>query len=128
MTILEKGCFPFQISKKEKLEHPRTATITPSEKTHFRVISSSDTIEDDILMNDSVCTVLKPEPRTHPLLKELDIKDRLASAVTEPVLDILEHSPVLDSDILPSPLVESPSEIKPPTKLDSPSKKKGIHF
>ncbi|XP_034285433.1 phosphatidate phosphatase LPIN2 [Pantherophis guttatus] len=123
------GGFPAstKISKKEKLEHPRTATITPSEKTHFRVISSDDTIEDDILMNDSVCTVLKPEPRTHPLLKELDIKDRLASAVTEPVLDILEHSPVLDSDILPSPLVESPSEIKPPTKLDSPSKKKGIH-
>ncbi|XP_070603692.1 phosphatidate phosphatase LPIN2 [Erythrolamprus reginae] len=123
------GGFPAstKISKKEKLEHPRTATITPSEKTHFRVISNSDAIEDDILMNDSVCTVLKPEPRTHPLLKELDIKDRLTSAVTEPVLDILEYSPVLDSDTLPSPLVESPSEIKPPTKLDSPSKKKGIH-
>ncbi|ETE65384.1 Phosphatidate phosphatase LPIN2, partial [Ophiophagus hannah] len=123
------GGFPAstKISKKEKLEHLRTATITPSEKTHFRVISSSDTIEDDVLMNDSVRTVLKPEPRTHPLLKELDIKDRLTSAGTEPVLDILEHSPVLDSDILPSPLVESPSEIKPPSKLDSPSKKKGIH-
>ncbi|KAL7984383.1 hypothetical protein Chor_002953 [Crotalus horridus] len=123
------GGFPAstKISKKEKLEHLRTATITPSEKTHFRVISSNDIIEDDILMNDSVCTVLKPEPRTHPLLKELDIKDRLASAVTEPVLEILEHSPDLDTDILPSPLMESPSEIKPPTKLDSPSKKKGIH-
>ncbi|XP_063155217.1 phosphatidate phosphatase LPIN2 isoform X2 [Candoia aspera] len=123
------GGFPAstKISKKEKLEHPRTATITPSEKTHFRVISSNDTIEDDILVNDSVCTVLKPEPRTHPLLKELDLKDRLASAVTEPVLEILEHSPTLDSDTFPSPLVESPSEIKPPTKLDSPSKKKGIH-
>ncbi|XP_015678681.1 phosphatidate phosphatase LPIN2 [Protobothrops mucrosquamatus] len=123
------GGFPAstKISKKEKLEHLRTATITPSEKTHFRVISSNDIIEDDILMNDSVCTVFKPEPRTHPLLKELDIKDRLASAVTEPVLEILEHSPDLDTDILPSPLVESPSEIKPPTKLDSPSKKKGIH-
>ncbi|KAM3839545.1 phosphatidate phosphatase LPIN2 isoform 2-T4 [Vipera latastei] len=123
------GGFPAstKISKKEKLEHLRTATITPSEKTHFRVISSNDIIEDDILMNDSVCTVFKPEPRTHPLLKELDIKDRLASAVTEPVLEILEHSPVLDTDILPSPLVESPSEIKPQTKLDSPSKKKGIH-
>ncbi|KAK9403385.1 phosphatidate phosphatase LPIN2 [Crotalus adamanteus] len=82
------GGFPAstKISKKEKLEHLRTATITPSEKTHFRVISSNDIIEDDILMNDSVYT-----------------------------------------DILPSPLMESPSEIKPPTKLDSPSKKKGIH-
>ncbi|XP_066480036.1 phosphatidate phosphatase LPIN2 [Tiliqua scincoides] len=123
------GGFPesTKISKKEKLEHPRTATITPSEKTHFRVISSADRVEDDILVNNTVCTVLKPEPRTHPFLKELDIKERLAPSATEQVLEILQDSPVLDSGTLPSPLVDSPSETKLPAKLDSPSKKKGVH-
>ncbi|KAF7246308.1 Phosphatidate phosphatase LPIN2, partial [Varanus komodoensis] len=121
------GGFPesTKISKKEKLEHPRTATITPSEKTHFRVISSTDNTK-DILVNESVCTVLKPQPRTHPLFKELDIKDRLTSAATEPILEILQNSSTFDSDTVPS-LMDSPSETKPPTKLDSPSKKKGIH-
>lgn len=109
------------------MEHPRTATITPSEKTHFRVISSADTVEDDTSMNDSVCTVLKPKPR-NPLLKELDVKERLASITTEPILEILQGSSTLDVDILPSPLIDSPSEIKPVAKLDSPSKKKGIYL
>lgn len=118
----------FQVSKKEKLEHPRTATITLSEKTHFRVISNSDGVEDDILVNASVCTVLKPEPRTHPFLKELDIKERLAPSATEQVLEILQDSPAFDSGALPSPLVDSPSDTKPSAKLDSPSKKKGTHL
>ncbi|KAM9387326.1 phosphatidate phosphatase LPIN2 [Phaethornis superciliosus] len=118
------GGFPesTKISKKEKLEHPRTATITPSEKTHFRVILSSDEVEDDDDVKDSVCTVLKPEPRTHPLLKQMDVKDSVASAVTEPQdplpLDADHHSRLL-MDPLP--------EAKPTTKMDSPSKKKGVH-
>uniref|UniRef100_A0A6J0TPH5 phosphatidate phosphatase n=1 Tax=Pogona vitticeps TaxID=103695 RepID=A0A6J0TPH5_9SAUR len=123
------GGFPesTKISKKEKSEHPRTATITPSEKTHFRVISSTDAVEDDVLVNDSVCTVLKPEPRTHPLLKELDIKEKLTTSATEPVIEVLQSSSSSYSDVLPSPLVGSTSEVKPPAKLDSPSKRKGIH-
>ncbi|XP_039561930.1 phosphatidate phosphatase LPIN2 isoform X4 [Passer montanus] len=117
------GGFPesTKISKKEKLEHCRTATITPSEKTHFRVILSSDEVEDDDDVKDSVCTVLKPEPRTHPLLKQMDAKDSLASAIVEP------HVPLpLDGDqsrILMDPLPET----KPTAKTDSPSKKKGVH-
>ncbi|XP_015275706.1 PREDICTED: phosphatidate phosphatase LPIN2 [Gekko japonicus] len=123
------GGFPesTKVSKKEKLEHPRTVTLTPTEKTHFRVISSTDTVEDDILVNNSVCMVLKPEPRTHPLLKELDIRDRLASTSAECALEILTDPSALDTDILPSPLVDSPSETKQLAKLDSPSKKKGTH-
>uniref|UniRef100_A0A8D0DT47 phosphatidate phosphatase n=1 Tax=Salvator merianae TaxID=96440 RepID=A0A8D0DT47_SALMN len=123
------GGFPesTKINKKEKFDHPRTAAITPSEKTHFRVISHSDAAEDDILVNDSVCMVLKPEPRSHPLLKELNIKEMLDSVTTEPVLEILQSSSTLDSDVLPSPLTDSPLESKTSTKLDSPSKKKGIH-
>ncbi|XP_034618604.1 phosphatidate phosphatase LPIN2 isoform X3 [Trachemys scripta elegans] len=123
------GGFPesTKISKKDKLEHPRTATITPSEKTHFRVILSSDEVEDDFLVKDSVCTVLKPEPRTHPLFKQIEVKDSLASAVIEPLLEIPQESSTLDADHLPSPLADSPSEAKPPAKIDSPSKKKGAH-
>lgn len=70
--------------------------------------------------------VLKPEPRTHPLLKELDIRDAFASTAAERALEILQDSSALDTDILPSPLVDSPSETKQLAKLDSPSKKKGI--
>ncbi|KAJ7338714.1 hypothetical protein JRQ81_012616 [Phrynocephalus forsythii] len=123
------GGFPesTKISKKEKSEHLRTATITPSEKTHFRVISNTDTVEDEILVNDSVCTVLKPEPRTHPLLKGLDIKEKFTTSATEPVIEVLQSSSPTDSDALPNPLVGSTSDVKPPAKLDSPSKRKGIH-
>lgn len=113
--------FVFQITKKEKLEHPRTATITPSEKTHFRVILSSDEVEDDDDVKDSVCTVLKPEPRTHPLLKQMDVKDSLASAIIEP------QDPLpLDADHHSRLLVDPLPETKPTAKIDSPSKKKGI--
>ncbi|KGL82551.1 Phosphatidate phosphatase LPIN2, partial [Tinamus guttatus] len=117
------GGFPesTKISKKEKLEHPRTATITPSEKTHFRVILSSDEVEDDDVVKESVCTVLKPEPRTHPLLKQMNVKDSVASAVTEP-----QDSLPLDADHH-SRLVDPSAETKPPAKIDSPSKKKGVH-
>uniref|UniRef100_A0A8D0GRB4 phosphatidate phosphatase n=1 Tax=Sphenodon punctatus TaxID=8508 RepID=A0A8D0GRB4_SPHPU len=122
------GGFPesTKISKKEKLEYPRTATITPSEKTHFRVIPSSDE-DQDVVVKESVCTILKPEPRTHPLFKQIDIKDPLASAVTEPLLEILQDSSTLDADDVCTPLAESPSETKPPEKIDSPSKKKGVN-
>ncbi|XP_040406065.1 phosphatidate phosphatase LPIN2 isoform X1 [Cygnus olor] len=118
------GGFPesTKISKKEKLEQPRTATITPSEKTHFRVILSSDEVEDDDVVKDSVCTVLKPEPRTHPLLKQMDIKDSLASAIIEP-----QDSLTLDADHHSRLLVDPLPETKPTTKTDSPSKKKGVH-
>ncbi|XP_038249232.1 phosphatidate phosphatase LPIN2 isoform X3 [Dermochelys coriacea] len=122
------GGFPesTKISKKDKLEHPRTATITPSEETHFRVILSSDEVE-DFLVKDSVCTVLKPEPRTHPLFKQMEVKESFASAVIEPLLEIPLESSTLDADHLPGPLADSPSEAKPPAKIDSPSKTKGVH-
>ncbi|XP_066185605.1 phosphatidate phosphatase LPIN2 isoform X3 [Sylvia atricapilla] len=118
------GGFPesTKISKKEKLEHCRTATITPSEKTHFRVILSSDEVEDDDDVKDSVCTVLKPEPRTHPLLKQMDVKDSLASAIVEPQVPL-----ALDGDHHSRILMDPLPETKPTAKTDSPSKKKGVH-
>uniref|UniRef100_A0A8C6NMX4 phosphatidate phosphatase n=1 Tax=Nothobranchius furzeri TaxID=105023 RepID=A0A8C6NMX4_NOTFU len=52
--------------KKDKSE-PKTLTITPSENTHFRVIPSSEASDESRSMpsmKDSVCSLVKPEPRT----------------------------------------------------------------
>lgn len=71
-------------------------------------------------MKDSVCTVLKPEPRTHPLLKQMDVKDSLASAIVEPQVPL-----PMDGD-QPRILMDPLPETKPTAKTDSPSKKKGM--
>ncbi|XP_068023004.1 phosphatidate phosphatase LPIN2 isoform X3 [Melanerpes formicivorus] len=117
------GGFPeaTKISKKEKVEHPQTATITPSEKTHFRVILSSDEVEDEDDVKESVCTVLKPEPRSHPLLQQLEVKEPPAH-ITEPQAP-LPLDPEQCSRLLGEPVPEA----KPPAKADSPSKKRGMH-
>ncbi|XP_070409225.1 phosphatidate phosphatase LPIN2 [Nothobranchius furzeri] len=62
------GEFPesTRVSKKDKSE-PKTLTITPSENTHFRVIPSSEASDESRSMpsmKDSVCSLVKPEPRT----------------------------------------------------------------
>ncbi|XP_066103670.1 phosphatidate phosphatase LPIN2 isoform X1 [Saccopteryx bilineata] len=125
------GGFPesTKVSKRERSDHyPRTATITPSEKTHFRVIPSEDHLvseaEEDVSMGEMVCTIVKPKPRA--LHKQVSNAARTAG--------LLEPSPephlssTLDADHLPNPsLVEAPSESKPAAKVDSPSKKKGVH-
>lgn len=51
------------MSKKDKSE-PKTLTITPSEKTHFRVILSTEAMEEPRSKTDPVCDIIKPEPRT----------------------------------------------------------------
>lgn len=56
-----------QVNKKDKPE-PKTLTITPSENTHFRVILSSEAMEEEMKAGgrntDAVCSIVKPEPRT----------------------------------------------------------------
>ncbi|XP_068199797.1 phosphatidate phosphatase LPIN2-like isoform X2 [Antennarius striatus] len=52
-----------RVSKKDKSE-PLTLTITPSEKTHFRVISSTEPTEEESRTQDPICNIIKPEPRT----------------------------------------------------------------
>ncbi|XP_078275040.1 phosphatidate phosphatase LPIN2-like isoform X2 [Rhinoraja longicauda] len=67
------GGFP-QMSKIEKSEQPRVATIMPSEHTHFRVIMDNGiaetTTSDSSEINNTI-TVFKPQPRTQrsPLLE-----------------------------------------------------------
>uniref|UniRef100_A0A2I4BLZ5 phosphatidate phosphatase n=2 Tax=Austrofundulus limnaeus TaxID=52670 RepID=A0A2I4BLZ5_AUSLI len=63
------GEFPesTRVNKKDNSE-PRTLTITPSENTHFRVISSLEATEGEPRVEqsteDPICNIVKPEPRT----------------------------------------------------------------
>ncbi|XP_047424585.1 phosphatidate phosphatase LPIN2-like isoform X2 [Mugil cephalus] len=63
------GEFPesTRVNRKDKSE-PQPLTITPSENTHFRVILSSEAMEDESrgeqMPTDPVCSIVKPEPRT----------------------------------------------------------------
>lgn len=56
-----------QVNKKDKSE-PKTLTITPSENTHFRVILSTEAMEEEMReggrTTDPICSIVKPEPRT----------------------------------------------------------------
>ncbi|XP_030889094.1 phosphatidate phosphatase LPIN2 isoform X3 [Leptonychotes weddellii] len=123
------GGFPesTKVSKRERSDHhPRTATITPSENTHFRVIPSEDNliseVEKDASMGEMVCTIVKPKPRA--LCKQMSGATS-AAELLEPPLEPPQISSMLDADHLPNPsLVEAPSESKPAAKVDSPSKKK----
>ncbi|XP_007933607.2 phosphatidate phosphatase LPIN2 [Orycteropus afer afer] len=126
------GGFPesTKMSKRERSDHhPRTATITPSENTHFRVIPSEDTlvseVEKDASIEDTVCTIVKPKPRA--LCQQ--IRDTVSpEQPPDPLLQNIQVSSMLDVDNFPNPsLVEASSELKPAAKVDSPSKKKGVH-
>ncbi|XP_028288748.1 phosphatidate phosphatase LPIN2-like isoform X2 [Parambassis ranga] len=60
------GGFPesTRVNRKDKPE-PKTLTITPSENTHFRVILSSEAMEEESGgTTDPICSIVKPEPRT----------------------------------------------------------------
>ncbi|XP_076991995.1 phosphatidate phosphatase LPIN2 isoform X2 [Tamandua tetradactyla] len=126
------GGFPesTKVSKREWPDHHhRTAMITPSESTHFRVIPSEDNLmseaEKNTSIEDTVCTIVKPKPRA-PRKPMSDAA--CAAELLEPPLETLQISSMLDADPLPIPsLVEASSESKPAPKVDSPSKKKGVH-
>lgn len=116
-----------QVSKRERYDyHPRTATITPSENTHFRVIPSEDSlireVEKDATVEDTICTIVKPKPRA--LCKQLS--DAASTQLPELPLEAPQISSMLDADHVPSASsIEAPSEPKPAAKVDSPTKKKG---
>ncbi|MGH0176982.1 UNVERIFIED_CONTAM: hypothetical protein FKN15_074242 [Acipenser sinensis] len=131
------GEFPesTRVSKKEKAEPLKTVTITPSENTHFRVILSSDAMQeemdDQMTVVDTVCTIVKPEPRTHTGSVQQQASNDLpavtatmttaSSSVTVTVPEDSPHS----ATSFHQP-VDVISEIKPSSKTDSPSKKKDV--
>ncbi|XP_026944583.1 phosphatidate phosphatase LPIN2 isoform X1 [Sagmatias obliquidens] len=113
------GGFP-ESTKVSKRERSRTAMITPSENTHFRVIPSEDNllseVEKDASMGETVCTIVKPKPRAPGKQRS---GAALASGPREPPEGSDAHHPP------PPSFAEAPSEAKPAAKADSPSKKRG---
>ncbi|XP_031720758.1 phosphatidate phosphatase LPIN2 [Anarrhichthys ocellatus] len=122
------GEFPetTRITKKEKQELIKTVTITPSESTHFRVILSSEAMENEPEIergngaSSSVCTIVKPEPRT-PMTTVSPV------IPLESVDTITSGSPLTPTD----PLDVLPPNVATSTPVnsqqsDSPSKKKGV--
>ncbi|KAM9789101.1 phosphatidate phosphatase LPIN2 [Neosynchiropus ocellatus] len=119
------GEFPetTRVTKKEKPEPLKTVTITPSESTHFRVILSTEAMEEDsevekVSSSSSVCAIVKPEPRT---------PTSQAAAMSPSVCSTTSLSPVSGTepaDALPNNVVTSTPSSSHPT--DSPSKKKGV--
>ncbi|XP_050950923.1 LOW QUALITY PROTEIN: phosphatidate phosphatase LPIN2 [Labeo rohita] len=130
------GEFPesTRVSKKEKVELPKTVTITPSENTHFRVILSSEAMQTDEREPSSGtpgCTIVKPEPRT-PVTPKTPTESELETVPS----GVLTSTP---SDSLPAsaPAALSASAAASAAqmvgdlgdagpKTDSPSKKKGV--
>ncbi|XP_069013831.1 phosphatidate phosphatase LPIN2 isoform X1 [Embiotoca jacksoni] len=123
------GEFPetTRVTKKDKPEPLKTVTIMPSESTHFRVILSSEAMEIDSeiekkdgALSSSVCTIVKPEPRT-PITTVTPGNPLMAIS---PLTSASPVTPTEPLDILPSSTgTSTPSNSQ---QSDSPSKKKGV--
>ncbi|XP_030608639.1 phosphatidate phosphatase LPIN2 isoform X2 [Archocentrus centrarchus] len=119
------GEFPetTRVTKKEKSEPLKTVTITPSESTHFRVILSSEAMENETEVEkedaarSSVCNIVKPEPRT-PVTAVTTVSP-ISSVST--ISSVSPETPTEPFDVL---LSTSTTCSSPQT--DSPSKKKGV--
>uniref|UniRef100_A0A3Q1ILB2 phosphatidate phosphatase n=2 Tax=Anabas testudineus TaxID=64144 RepID=A0A3Q1ILB2_ANATE len=116
---------PTRVNKKDKSE-PKTLTITPSESTHFRVILSSEAMEEETKERerptDSVCSIVKPEPRT--------IKPNQSSCEPQSHnTNIAEHKPELSNAVpssFPSETCPSPDSRASFKAGDSPIKRRGV--
>uniref|UniRef100_A0A8C1X3N4 phosphatidate phosphatase n=1 Tax=Cyprinus carpio TaxID=7962 RepID=A0A8C1X3N4_CYPCA len=123
------GEFPesTRVSKKEKVELPKTVTITPSENTHFRVILSSEAMQTDEREPASGtpgCTIVKPEPRT-PVTPKTPTESELGT-VSSGVLTSTPSNrlPAASAAASAAHVVGDLGDVGP--KTDSPSKKKGV--
>ncbi|XP_061695529.1 phosphatidate phosphatase LPIN2 isoform X2 [Syngnathoides biaculeatus] len=109
------GEFPetTRVTKKDKAELLKTVTITPSESTHFRVILSSEAMEDDGEKDDGdhpACPIVKPEPRT---------LTSTSATTCENLASLTESVEALPYSVVTSTPANS-------QQSDSPSKKKGV--
>lgn len=100
-------------------------TITPSESTHFRVILSSEAMENETQVakedgaSSLACTIVKPEPRTPITTATPENPQGSVSTVTS----VSPVTPTEPLDVLPFNVATStPSNSQ---QSDSPSKKKG---
>uniref|UniRef100_A0AAQ4S3G0 phosphatidate phosphatase n=1 Tax=Gasterosteus aculeatus aculeatus TaxID=481459 RepID=A0AAQ4S3G0_GASAC len=122
------GEFPetTRVSPPSPIKLLKTVTITPSESTHFRVILSSEAMENETELErgsgaaSSFSTIVKPEPRT-------PVAPVTALMPLPSVGAIASGSPLTSTeslDVLPPNVATStPSGGQP---CDSPSKKKGV--
>uniref|UniRef100_A0A9R1SG35 phosphatidate phosphatase n=2 Tax=Cyprinus carpio TaxID=7962 RepID=A0A9R1SG35_CYPCA len=123
------GEFPesTRVSKKEKVELPKTVTITPSENTHFRVILSSEAMQTDEREPASGtpgCTIVKPEPRT-PVTPKTPTESELGTVPSEVLTSTPSNSlPAASAAASAAHVVGDLGDVGP--KTDSPSKKKGV--
>ncbi|KAM6908448.1 phosphatidate phosphatase LPIN2-like [Lycodopsis pacificus] len=108
------GEFPesTRVNKKDKSE-PKMLTITPSENTHFRVILSTEAMEqrEGERTTDLICSIIKPEPRTINI--DQCICHPPAPEAPSPNTNIAKHKPDL-SDLSSSSLTSEPC----PTNAD----------
>ncbi|XP_051879326.1 phosphatidate phosphatase LPIN2 isoform X2 [Pristis pectinata] len=132
------GEFPesTRVNKMEKLEQPRAFTITPSENTHFRVILSSAAMDVDVTDGESTThTLLKSEPRSHVNISQTIADSTVPSSKEIPVEALSQSPPPQSIPATKTPVVSQmdsfPTDcgMQSPViaKLDSPSKKKGLH-
>uniref|UniRef100_A0A8D0DCL0 phosphatidate phosphatase n=1 Tax=Sander lucioperca TaxID=283035 RepID=A0A8D0DCL0_SANLU len=109
------GEFPesTRVNKKDKSE-PKTLTITPSENTHFRVILSTEAMEEreGERTTDSICSIVKPEPRTIRI-------DQCSFKPQPPEASVAGNMAVDSAAVCPD--ARAPSK---PT--DSPAKRRGV--
>ncbi|CAK6970213.1 LOW QUALITY PROTEIN: phosphatidate phosphatase LPIN2-like [Scomber scombrus] len=118
------GEFPesTRVNKKDK---SKTLTITPSENTHFRVILSSEAMEEESTKRkrtaDPVCSIVKPEPRT---IKpdQSGCKPKPPKASPQPDLSDLSFSPepcLGDSDVSSKAARKTRWTSSPPSRRES---------
>lgn len=126
-----------QVNKKDKPE-PKTLTITPSENTHFRVILSTEAMEEreEERTTDPICSIVKPEPRTIKF-DQCGCKAQPPEASSRNT-NITKHVPHLlsssftsepcpaTSDLSPKPTRTTRWTSSPPSRRDSGSAASGV--
>ncbi|XP_016416722.1 phosphatidate phosphatase LPIN2 isoform X2 [Sinocyclocheilus rhinocerous] len=123
------GEFPesTRVSKKERVELPKTVTITPSENTHFRVILSSEAMQTDEREPASGtpgCTIVKPKPRT-PMTPKTPTESELETVPSGVLTSTPSNSlPAAPTTASAAHMGGDLGDVGP--KTDSPSKKKGV--
>ncbi|XP_016338359.1 phosphatidate phosphatase LPIN2-like isoform X2 [Sinocyclocheilus anshuiensis] len=123
------GEFPesTRVSKKERVELPKTVTITPSENTHFRVILSSEAMQTDEREPASGtpgCTIVKPKPCT-PVTPKTPTESELETVPSGVLTSTPSNSlPAAPTTASAAHMGGDLGDVGP--KTDSPSKKKGV--
>uniref|UniRef100_A0A8C9T6N0 phosphatidate phosphatase n=1 Tax=Scleropages formosus TaxID=113540 RepID=A0A8C9T6N0_SCLFO len=121
---VNNGNDSLQVTKKERAELPKTATITPSESTHFRVILSSEAMGLGPRPAPA-CAIVKPEPRTPAPVSTPTATPTLTSslAISTPTSP---SSASVAAAQMAGEMGHVCGVVKPCPQTDSPSKKKGV--